>query len=52
MASVIPDQHERIPDLEPAAIYGQEGPIRLQIATGGAGQTGVLKALADEFISL
>lgn len=39
-------------ELQPTAIYGAEGPIRLRIATGGAGQTGVLKALADAFIAL
>jgi len=39
-------------ELQPAAVYGSDGSIRLRIATGGAGQTGVLKALADSFIDL
>lgn len=42
------DEHKILPK----AVYGDNGPIKLTIATGGAGQTGVLKALADSFIRL
>lgn len=37
-------------EIQPAEIYGSQGPIKLHIATGGAGQTGLLKALAEAFI--
>lgn len=51
MASVFPQQGG-VQEVVPKAIYGEDGPIKLSIATGGAGQTGVLKALADSFITL
>ncbi|KAK5054449.1 hypothetical protein LTR84_001339 [Exophiala bonariae] len=38
--------------IAPAEVYGPEGAdIKLRIATGGAGQTGLLRKLAEEFIS-
>lgn len=38
--------------IAPAEVYGPEGAaIKLRIATGGAGQTGFLRKLAEEFIS-
>ena len=42
-------------DVRPAEIYygatkDDKTPIKLRIATGGAGQSGLLKALADAFI--
>lgn len=51
MASVFP-QEAGVQAVVPKAIYGEDGPIKLSIATGGAGQTGVLKALANSFIKL
>lgn len=39
--------------IAPQEIYGPEdAEVRLRIATGGAGQTGLLKKLAEEFITL
>jgi len=55
MAHIFPSAGQSVQDsqeLQPAAVYGSDGPIRLRIATGGAGQTGVLKALAEAFIDL
>jgi len=52
MACIFPSLGQETKELEPATIYGVVGPIRLRIATGGAGQTGVLKALAEAFIAL
>ncbi|ERF70796.1 hypothetical protein EPUS_08354 [Endocarpon pusillum Z07020] len=37
--------------VEPTEIYGVEGPITLRIATGGAGQSGLLRTLAEAFIN-
>ena len=50
MASVQCNPNSPRHEIEPAAVYGQEGSIRLHIATGGAGGTGLLKAFADAFI--
>lgn len=50
MASVKVDTTAPSQDIAPSALYGQEGPTRLRLATGGAGQTGLLKALAEAFI--
>lgn len=36
--------------VEPTEIYGIEGPVTLRIATGGAGQSGLLRSLAEAFI--
>jgi hypothetical protein len=36
--------------VESTEIYGTEGPIRLRIATGGAGQSGLIRSLAEAFI--
>lgn len=37
--------------VEPTEIYGAEGPITLRIATGGAGQSGLIRTLAEAFIN-
>lgn len=49
IASSVPQsQRQSIP---PAALYGAPGgEVRLRIATGGAGQSGLLQKLAEEFI--
>lgn len=52
MASVLPSPDAAATEITPTHIYGNEGEIRLRIATGGAGQTGVLRALAERFIDL
>jgi ABC-type tungstate transport system permease subunit len=56
MASVKVNKSLPPPDLEPTDVYGSSGPIALRIATGGAGQSGLLKALAlafiDEYVTL
>jgi hypothetical protein len=36
--------------IEPTEIYGTEGPITLRIATGGAGQSGLIRCLAEAFM--
>ena len=36
--------------VEPTEIYGTEGPITLRIATGGGGQSGLIRLLAETFI--
>lgn len=36
--------------IEPAEIYGEKGPITLRIATGGGGQSGLIRSLAEAFI--
>jgi len=47
-SSVPKSQRQSIP---PAALYGTPGgEVRLRIATGGAGQSGLLQKLAEEFI--
>lgn len=50
MASVTTDPEAPPQYIIPSEIYGDDGPVRLRIATGGPGQTGLLKALADAFI--
>lgn len=50
MASVKVNKSLARPELEPTDVYGFSGPIALRIATGGAGQSGLLKALALAFI--
>lgn len=50
MASVKVNRNLPPPDLEPSDVYGTSGPVALRIATGGAGQSGLLKALALAFI--
>lgn len=53
MASVfVPERVVLHSEIPPKAIYGKEGPIKLRIATGGAGQTGILEALAEAFMKL
>jgi hypothetical protein len=37
--------------VEPTEIYGGEGPITLRIATGGAGQSGLIRSLSEAFIN-
>jgi hypothetical protein len=37
--------------VEPTEVYGVEGPINLRIATGGAGQSGLIRSLAEAFIN-
>jgi hypothetical protein len=37
--------------VEPTEVYGNEGPITLRIATGGAGQSGLIRSLAEAFIN-
>ena len=37
--------------VEPTETYGAEGPITLRIATGGAGQSGLIRTLAEAFIN-
>jgi hypothetical protein len=37
--------------VEPAEVYGAGGPITLRIATGGAGQSGLIRSLAEAFIN-
>ena len=50
MASLSFNPNSPRQEIEPSAVYGQEGPVRVHIATGGAGGTGLLEALADAFI--
>jgi hypothetical protein len=50
MASVKVNQNLPPPELEPSDVYGSAGPVLLRIATGGAGQSELLKALALAFI--
>jgi hypothetical protein len=37
-------------ELEPTDVYGASGPVVLRIATGGADQSSLLRALALAFI--
>ncbi|KAI1630214.1 hypothetical protein EDD37DRAFT_87328 [Exophiala viscosa] len=37
--------------IAPTALYGASGPVGLRIATGGAGQSGLLQKLAEEFMT-
>ena len=56
MASIVfdPNQKEEPYVAPEETYYGSSGdkkaPIKLRIATGGAGQSGLIKALADAFI--
>lgn len=57
MASIVwdPNSRDNEPYVKPEeTYYGSSGkteaPLRLRIATGGAGQSGLVKALADAFI--
>ena len=50
MASVKAQHPVKPVDVNPAEVYGTSGPIELRIATGGAGQSGLLRALAERFI--
>ena len=50
MASIQFNTDSPRPEAEPSAVYGEDGPTRLHIATGGAGQTGLLQVLAEAFI--
>lgn len=57
MASIVwePTAEDHEPYIKPEQIYyGSHGntsaPLKLRIATGGAGQSGLVKALADAFI--
>ena len=50
MASVKVNRNLPPPELEPSDVYGNSGSVALRIATGGAGQSGLLKALALAFI--
>lgn len=50
MASVKVNRNLPPPELQPTEVYGTSGPVALRIATGGAGQSGLLKALSLAFI--
>ena len=50
MASVQVNKDLSPPELKPTEVYGSSGPVAVRIATGGAGQSGLLKALALAFI--
>ena len=50
MASVQVNRDLAPPELQPTDVYGSTGPVALRIATGGAGQSGLLRALALAFI--
>ena len=50
MASVKVNDAITPPEIAPAATCGSEGEVRLRIATGGAGQSGLLQELAEKFI--
>jgi len=52
MAYIRSSLAQQAEEIQPAGVYGTEGPVKLRIATGGAGQTGVLRALAEAFIAL
>jgi hypothetical protein len=55
MASIKFDPTAEAVYIKPTEIYSANhdvtSPIRLRIATGGAGQSGLIRALADAFIS-
>jgi hypothetical protein len=55
MASIRVDLNTEPPYVKPAEIYSlalsPTPPIRLRIATGGAGQSGLIRALAEAFIT-
>lgn len=50
MASIHTQSDAPRQEIQPAAVYGEAGPIRLRISTGGAGQTGLLRLIAETFI--
>jgi hypothetical protein len=50
MASVTVQRPVKPLYIDPAEVYGHSGPVKLRIATGGAGQSGLLRALAEQFI--
>lgn len=50
MASVKVQHPVKLVDVDPAEVYGTSGSVKLRIATGGAGQSGLLRALAERFI--
>lgn len=50
MASIVSDLAASTGVITPASVYGHTGEVKLRIATGGAGQTGVLQELAERFI--
>lgn len=50
MASIVSDLTASTGVTTPASVYGHTGEVKLRIATGGAGQTGVLRELAERFI--
>ncbi len=50
MASVKVHNPQRPLEVDPAEVYGTSGDIKLRIATGGAGQSGLLRGLAEKFI--
>lgn len=50
MASVKVQHPVKPLEVDPAEIYGKSGVVKLRIATGGAGQSGLLRALAERFI--
>ena len=50
MASVKIQRPVRSLEIDPAELHGKSGPVKLRIATGGAGQSGLLKTLAEQFI--
>ena len=37
--------------VEPTEVYGAGGPVALRIASGGAGQSGLIRSLAEAFIN-
>jgi hypothetical protein len=51
MASVKVNPTAPLLVVEPTEVYGAEGPILLSIATGGAGQSGLIRSLAEAFIN-
>lgn len=50
MASVKVDRNAPPLIVEPTETYGAEGPVILRIAAGGAGQSGLIRSLAEAFI--
>lgn len=55
MSSNDSEPEESTNDIPPAAVYhgefGKNAPIKLRLANGGAGQSGLLRALSDAFIN-
>jgi hypothetical protein len=50
MASIRVQHPVKPLEADAAEVYGKSGPVKLRIATGGAGQSGLLRALAERFI--